>query len=181
MCEPGFRGRSTLREIDPRRTLLILKLPLGLATAHEAIMEFPYLHSWKEIAAYMGTSVRTVQRWESQQRLPVHRPKGSLKGGVLAVKSELECWIKSTPGRPELVRSDGEITPEQIRQIEIVLVDFHARHEKTYGFMPNCPHPTCDHVRRALTALRTSAREVIPDVDSRRTNEPLGAPAALCA
>jgi hypothetical protein len=30
--------------------------------------------SWKEIAAYLGKSVRTVQRWESEFRLPVRRP-----------------------------------------------------------------------------------------------------------
>ena len=31
------------------------------------------LESWKEIATYLKTSVRTVQRWEKDEFLPVHR------------------------------------------------------------------------------------------------------------
>ena len=31
------------------------------------------LDSWKEIAAYLGRGVRTVQRWEREEGLPVHR------------------------------------------------------------------------------------------------------------
>ena len=32
------------------------------------------LDSWKEIAAYLRRDIRTVQRWEKQEGLPVHRP-----------------------------------------------------------------------------------------------------------
>ena len=31
------------------------------------------LDSWKEIAAYLNRSVRTVTRWEREESLPVHR------------------------------------------------------------------------------------------------------------
>ncbi|PYT73396.1 MAG: hypothetical protein DMG42_12615 [Acidobacteria bacterium] len=31
------------------------------------------LDSWKEIAAYLDREVRTVQRWEKKEGLPVHR------------------------------------------------------------------------------------------------------------
>ena len=31
------------------------------------------LDSWKEIAAYLGRDVRTVQRWERREGLPIHR------------------------------------------------------------------------------------------------------------
>src|ERR1700720_4403293 len=31
------------------------------------------LVSWKEIAVYLGREVRTVQRWENTEGLPVHR------------------------------------------------------------------------------------------------------------
>ena len=31
------------------------------------------LDSWKEIAAFLGRTVRTVQRWEKTQGLPLHR------------------------------------------------------------------------------------------------------------
>jgi hypothetical protein len=35
--------------------------------------EKPRLDSWKEIASYLGRGVRTVQRWECEEGLPVHR------------------------------------------------------------------------------------------------------------
>src|SRR5215472_9609372 len=47
------------------------------------------LDSWKEIAAYLRRSVRTVTRWEREQRLPVHRHK---TGTVYAYKPELDAW-----------------------------------------------------------------------------------------
>jgi hypothetical protein len=51
------------------------------------------LNSWKEIAAYLGKGVRTVQRWEGQMGLPVRRL--GREGGeiVYALKSEIDAWI----------------------------------------------------------------------------------------
>jgi len=51
------------------------------------------LNSWKEIAAYLGKGVRTVQRWENQMGLPVRRL--GREGGeiVYALKSEIDAWI----------------------------------------------------------------------------------------
>src|SRR5215470_4744221 len=52
------------------------------------------LSSWKEIANYFGKGVRTVQRWESELGLPVHRPVAANKGIVMAFPSELDHWAK---------------------------------------------------------------------------------------
>jgi hypothetical protein len=41
------------------------------------------LTTWKEVAAYLGKGVRTVQRWEAELGLPVRRPKGG--GGHIIV------------------------------------------------------------------------------------------------
>lgn len=49
------------------------------------------LSSWKEIADYLRVSVRTAQKWESTQELPVRRTPGS-KGRVVAVIGELAHW-----------------------------------------------------------------------------------------
>jgi hypothetical protein len=57
------------------------------------------LNSWKEIAIYLGRGVRTVQRWEQDLGLPVHRPRGKQRSAVLAVPAELDLWIRNTPGR----------------------------------------------------------------------------------
>ncbi len=51
------------------------------------------LGSWKEIAAYLGKGVRTVQRWEQQFGLPVRRPNGRSEGIVYATREELDRWI----------------------------------------------------------------------------------------
>jgi TolB-like protein/Tfp pilus assembly protein PilF len=50
------------------------------------------LDSWKEIAAYLKRSVRTVHRWEAEQGLPVRRHLHQSSGTVYAFKSELDKW-----------------------------------------------------------------------------------------
>ena len=50
------------------------------------------LDFWKEIAAYLKRGARTVQRWEREEGLPVHRLKHEKLGSVYAFKSELDRW-----------------------------------------------------------------------------------------
>ena len=50
------------------------------------------LESWKEIAAYLKRGVRTVQRWEQSEGLPVHRHHHDKRGTVYAFRSEIETW-----------------------------------------------------------------------------------------
>jgi TolB-like protein/tetratricopeptide (TPR) repeat protein len=52
------------------------------------------LDSWGEIAAYLGREVRTVQRWERTEDLPVHRHEHKKKSTVYAFSAELDAWIK---------------------------------------------------------------------------------------
>jgi len=54
------------------------------------------LNSWKEIAAYVGRGVRTVQRWERELGLPVRRPLGSRRA-VMALRQEIDAWISRRP------------------------------------------------------------------------------------
>lgn len=53
------------------------------------------LDSWKEIAAYLRRSIRTVQRWEREENLPVHRLAHAERGSVFADPAELDYWWKS--------------------------------------------------------------------------------------
>ena len=53
------------------------------------------LSSWKEIAVYLDTTVRTVQRWESEAELPVRRLVHKRKASVYAYKSEIHAWRES--------------------------------------------------------------------------------------
>ena len=50
------------------------------------------LDSWKEIAAYLKRDVRTVQRWERNEGLPVHRKLHGTLGSVFAFEHELDAW-----------------------------------------------------------------------------------------
>jgi len=49
------------------------------------------LDSWKEIAAYLKHSERTVRRWQ-EEGLPVHRHPHKKRAGVYAYKPELDAW-----------------------------------------------------------------------------------------
>jgi len=55
----------------------------------------PRLDSWKAIAAYLGREVRTVQRWESREHLPVHRHLHNKTASVFAFQHEIEEWRES--------------------------------------------------------------------------------------
>src|SRR5438477_3501817 len=57
------------------------------------------LDSWKEIAAYLRRDVRTVQRWERSEGLPVHRHLHDKQGTVYAYQSELETWWRGRQAR----------------------------------------------------------------------------------
>lgn len=52
------------------------------------------LDSWKEIAAYLNRSERTVRRWEASEGLPVHRHLHLKRGTVHAYKSKVDAWWK---------------------------------------------------------------------------------------
>lgn len=53
------------------------------------------LDSWKEIAAYLRRSVRTVRRWERSEALPVHRHAHHALASVYANRSEIDAWLLS--------------------------------------------------------------------------------------
>ena len=53
------------------------------------------LDSWKEIAAFLKRGVRTVQRWERTEALPVRRHQHAKLGSVYALKSEVAEWWDS--------------------------------------------------------------------------------------
>jgi PAS domain-containing protein len=51
------------------------------------------LRSWKDIAQYMGTCVKTVQRWERAYDLPVRRVQPGKGSVVLAFTNEVDQWL----------------------------------------------------------------------------------------
>jgi len=56
------------------------------------------LESWKEIAAYLKRGVRTVQRWERTEGLPVHRHHHDKRGTIYAFRHEIDAWLDQRGG-----------------------------------------------------------------------------------
>ncbi|MBL8230508.1 MAG: PD40 domain-containing protein [Bryobacterales bacterium] len=51
------------------------------------------LDSWKQIAAYLNKSERTVRRWHEAEGLPVHKHQHKQKGTVWAYQAEIDAWL----------------------------------------------------------------------------------------
>jgi TolB-like protein/Flp pilus assembly protein TadD len=69
------------------------------------------LDSWGEIASYLGREVRTVQRWEQTEDLPVHRHEHKKKSTVYAYAGELDAWIKQRQPKDD-PEADAAFVPE---------------------------------------------------------------------
>ena len=67
------------------------------ADGEECALPERRLTSWKEIAAHLGVSVRTAQRWEAAEGLPVRRHQHSSLSSVYADPDELTGWWESRP------------------------------------------------------------------------------------
>jgi TolB-like protein len=77
------------------------------------------LDSWKEIAGYLRRGTRTVQRWEREQGLPVHRLRHDKLGSVYAYQPELDAWWEARGA--EL---DHEPAPTEEQQPSIAVLPF---------------------------------------------------------
>lgn len=77
------------------------------------------LSSWKEIASYLGRSVRTVQRWEKELGLPVRRPSSRESSSVVAFPEQIDLWLKSIGAgmrgkTPDLPHSIAEMSESRL-------------------------------------------------------------------
>jgi hypothetical protein len=85
------------------------------------------LNGWKEIAAYVGKSVRSVQRWETTLGLPVHRirtPEGQI---VYAGRAEIDQWRRNLDAPPTPEPEDPR-DPESMPDL-LVPASSAGRHE----------------------------------------------------
>jgi excisionase family DNA binding protein len=82
----------------------------------ETLKEPAVLTSWKEVAAYLGKGVRTVQRWEKHDGLPVRRIAGTSK--ILVKREDLEQCLTSQPQQSGGPQPQGPISPELRANIE---------------------------------------------------------------
>src|SRR5258707_6603513 len=81
--------------------------PLGERQIPDPPTDEPRLESWGEIAAYLRREIRTVQRWERYQGLPVRRLLIGKLGSVYAYRSELDKWYRERQPQPENGEEDA--------------------------------------------------------------------------
>jgi len=81
------------------------------------------LNGWKDIAAHLGKGVRTVQRWERELGLPVHRIKGNAGEILFASAAEIDDWqhkreeaARAEQARPVATSSAGQ--PEAVAPVD---------------------------------------------------------------
>lgn len=71
------------------------------------------LDGWKQIAAYLGRSVRAAQRWERDLGLPVRRLKTAGGQVVFAHCREIDAW----KARVEVpIEGNGDALVDQVRE-----------------------------------------------------------------
>jgi len=75
------------------------------------------LDSWKEIAAYLRRDVKTAQRWEKREGMPVHRHLHARSGSVYALRSELDAWSQSRKLRLETPGKSSARSLQRVRKL----------------------------------------------------------------
>jgi adenylate cyclase len=79
----------SMTELPSRK---VVAFPESSSSQEKAPVLAERLDSWKEIATYLNRGARTVQRWEREEGLPVHRLRHDQGSTVYAYKSELDAW-----------------------------------------------------------------------------------------
>ena len=87
------------------------------------------LDSWKEIAVYLRRDVRTVQRWEKKEGLPVYRHQHEKLGSVFAYRSELAAWFK---GRQQHAAAPEEKDNGKIKLAVLPFTNLNAGKKEDY-------------------------------------------------
>jgi TolB-like protein/Flp pilus assembly protein TadD len=81
------------------------------------------LDSWKEIAVFLQRGVRTVQRWEREEALPVHRHQHRKLGSVYAFHSEVSAWWASRRRDLESGQAPAQ-TKTKSRKLKLLVLPF---------------------------------------------------------
>lgn len=119
------------------------------------------LDSWKEIAAYLGRDITTVQRWEKREGMPVHRHLHEKLGSVYASKTELDAWVRSRRARLEAEeRSDDVSSPKPVELEPPIVPARSARRWWVLGVVVFLALLTFGYVLIPLRTKDTSRRKI---------------------
>ena len=126
------------------------------------------LDSWKEIAAYLKRGARTVQRWEREEGLPVHRLVHDKLGSVYAYRPELDAWWRS---REAELANEPPLPAETAPSVAVLpFADMSQERDQAY-FCEGMAEEILDALS-GIQGLRVSSRTAsfharTPDADTR--------------
>ncbi len=102
------------------------------------------LSGWKEVACYLHSAVRTIQRWE-RYGLPISRPTPGGRGQVMAESTDIDLWLRERVFRHNQ-GSSRLLNVERARQLRVAVQS--ARHTL---------HQKMSALRREVEMVRTTA------------------------
>jgi len=107
------------------------------------------LTGWKEIANYLKSGTRTVQRWE-KEGLPIIRPSpNNARGHVVAYSEHLDRWLKQSRDDPSgLLNNETEIKIKRTQELVLSLSKQRIEIRRRM-----------DELRRELASLRDKHRK----------------------
>ena len=120
-----------------------------------------FLSGWKDIAAYLGRGVRTVQRYEQEYGLPVRRPARKAKGWVVATKAELDAWVSASP-----IHEAFQLTA-RVPGAEPPLADSFQRHIEQMGRLRDQMAALRGEVRASVRSLKSSVYSLQGELNRR--------------
>jgi tetratricopeptide (TPR) repeat protein len=104
------------------------------------------LEGWKEIAEYFGRTVRTIQRWEREQELPVRRHLHNSGSTVYAFVEDLASWLgRRAPELPSIIDDTRVDAPVELDLRALYAMSLHQWDQRTE-----------DGFRRAIALARTA-------------------------
>jgi len=121
------------------------------------------LDSWKEIAAFLRRDVRTVQRWEKKENLPVHRHQHEKLGSVYAFPAELTQWFNT---RLPVPAATAEKTADKIKLAILPFENLGAGQEETYFADGLTEEMTTQAIRLHPAELAVIARSTAEHYDA---------------
>ena len=126
--------------------------PAGERSIPDPPTDEPRLESWGEIAAYLRREIRTVQRWERYQGLPVRRLQIGKLGTVYAYRSELDKWFRERQPKPENGEEDADKPTNGEATVHAKVVLTEAEPDESKAELPASKVPPPPH--RRITRLQ---------------------------
>jgi phage terminase Nu1 subunit (DNA packaging protein) len=94
---PGQTPSLVARNFESGPARSVISFLVRAATMDTDDSKSEILNSWKEVAQYLGRGTRTVQRWEQDLGLPVRRPRGKRHSAVMALRQDIDAWVRNRP------------------------------------------------------------------------------------